>query len=158
MSVKKMKHLTAANQELPEIVFPNLVTEPHEECRGVSSNGDFRRILLEATGETFALLGKRVERSIYVQLGETFKIAEKDIPFHIEKFVVALEEIFGTGASLLEIEMMKKLHKKVGPEFKYQKKNENLTFAEYLAAIRVFLSVRTSTKSKPNEYFDYKFC
>jgi hypothetical protein len=153
-----MKNLTVANQGIPEFVLSNVDVEPCKDRSIVSSDGDFQRIFLEAAHEAFGLFGKRVEQSIYSQLEDTFKIAKKDIPLHVEKFTRALEKIFGPGATLLEIEMMKSLHEKVGPGFKYHTKNENLTFPEYLKAIRVFLSVCTHAKSLPSEYYDYKFC
>jgi len=153
-----MKNLTVANQGLPEAVPFTTAAEPHNDYNGVFPADGFRRIILEAADETFSLLGKKAEQSVYSQLENTFKIAKEDIPLHIEKFARALEKIIGPGAILLEVEMMKRLHEKVGPGFKYHTKNENLTFPEYLTAIRVFLSVCNCTKSLPNEYYDYKFC
>jgi hypothetical protein len=153
-----MKNLSAANQDLPEAVLSSVAVEPLKAQSRVFSAGVFRRIILEAADETFSLLGKKAERSIYSQLEGTFKIAKEDIPLHIEEFARALEKIIGPGAILLEIEMMKSLHEKVGPAFKYHTKNQNLTFPEYLTAIRVFLSACTCAKSLPNEYYDYKFC
>jgi hypothetical protein len=153
-----MKNLTMANQGLPEIVLSSLAVEPHKDRSRAFPIGGFRRIILKAADETFSLLGKKAEQSIYSQLENTFKIAKKDIPLHIEEFARALEKIIGPGAVLLEIEMMKRLHEKVEPGFKYHTRNENLTFPEYLMAIRVFLSVCACAKSRPNEYYDYKFC
>jgi hypothetical protein len=152
-----MKNLTAANQGIPEVVLSSVAAEPCKDYNAFPSCS-FRRIVLEATDETFALLGEKVEQSIYSQLEDAFKIAKKDIPLDVEKFAGALEKLIGPGAILLEVEMMKRLHEKVGPGFKYHTKNENLTFPEYLTAIRVFLSACDSAKSMPNEYFDYKFC
>jgi hypothetical protein len=153
-----MKNLTVANRGIPEVVLSSVGVELYKDHGRVFSEGDFQRIFLEAADEAFALFGKKVEQSIYSQLEEKFKIAKKDIPLHIEKFTRALEKIIGPGATLLEIQMMKRLHEKVGPGFKYHTRNENLTFLEYLKAIRVFLSVCTRAKSLPNEYYDYKFC
>jgi hypothetical protein len=153
-----MKNLTAANQRLPAVVLHSVAVEPSKDNSIVFSVGGFRGIMLEAADETFSLLGKKVEQSIYSQLEDTFKIAKKDIPLHVEEFTRALEKIIGPGATLLEIEMMKRLHEKVGLGFKYHTKNGNLTFSEYLKAIRVFLSVCACAESLPKEYYDYKFC
>jgi hypothetical protein len=153
-----MKNLKAANQGTPEVILSSAGVEPRKDRRRVFPADCFRGIVLEVADEAFALLGKKAEQSIYSQLEDTFKIAKKDIPLHIEKFARALEEILGPGAKLLEVEMIKSLHEKVGPGFKYHTKNENLTFPEYLMAIRAFLSDCDSTKSMPNEYYDYKFC
>jgi hypothetical protein len=152
-----MKNLTA-NKGTPEVVLSSVAVGPLEDHRRVSATDSFRGIILEVTDEAFALLGKKAEQSIYSQLEVTFRMAKKDIPLRIEEFARTLEKILGPGAALLEIEMMKRLRQKVGPEFRYHAKNENLTFPEYLMAIRAFLSTCNSAKSLPNEYYDYKFC
>jgi len=140
------------------MVLSSEASEPRNTHSIVLSEDDFQRIIQEAVDETFLSLGKKTEQSIYSQLKGKFKVVKEDIPLHIEEFATALEEILGPGALLLEIEMMKRLHDKVGPGFKYHTGNDSLTFPEYLVAIRVFLSLCTSEKSLPKEYFDRKFC
>ena len=153
-----MKNPTIANQQVIEVNLPMATVELDKDFDQASLAGDFHRIVLETVDETFSLFGNEAKQSMYSQLEKTFKISKRDIPLQTEKFTTALERIIGPGAKLLEIEMMKSLYEKVGPKFKYSPKKGNLTFAEHLTAIRVFLSVRTSEKPMPNEYYDYKFC
>lgn len=153
-----MKNSTLANQHAVEVDLPMATVELDEDLDRASLAGDFHRIVLETVDEIFSSLGKEAKQSIYSQLEKTCKISKRDIPLQTEKFTTALERIIGPGARLLEIEMMKSLYEKVGSKFKYSPKKGNLTFTEHSTAIRVFLSVRTSEKPMPNEYYDYKFC
>jgi hypothetical protein len=150
---------TGSHQSAFEADLPTITTELHGEVNETALAEDFKKIVLEAVDETLSCMGKEIERSVYSLLEKTFKIARRDIPFEIEKFTGALEEIFGPGAKLLEIEMMKHLYEKIGSKFKYTPRQETLTFTEYLAAISLFLSSGRSTrKPMTDEYYDYKFC
>ena len=71
-----------------------------------------------------------------------------DIPYRIEEFIDAIERIFGTGAKILEIQIMKCLFKKVGYTVKHYSKQKNLTFTEYITAIK-----QQYTKSKKVNYY-----
>lgn len=96
----------------------------------------FSSLFLEAVDETFASLGESCRRSIYVHLENSFRIKREDIPSRIEEFARAVESIFGFGAKLVEIEIMKRLHAKVGG-FKYYPKDSNLSFTQYAAAVKM---------------------
>ncbi|MEM3551074.1 MAG: hypothetical protein QXN87_08685 [Candidatus Bathyarchaeia archaeon] len=97
---------------------------------------DFNTIFLEALDETLASLGESCRQSIYFHLENSFKIERQDIPLKIEEFARAIESIFGFGARLIEIQIMKRLHTKIGG-FKYYPKDENLSFAQYAKAIKI---------------------
>ena len=101
-----------------------------------SADSGFDNLLLEAIDEAFTSLGDSCKQAIYFNLEETFKIKKHDIPIKIEEFVNAIEDIFGLGAKLIEIQIMKCLHRKVG-EFKYFPDEEELTFAEYVTAAKM---------------------
>jgi hypothetical protein len=74
-----------------------------------------------------------------------------DIPHRIEEFTKAIESIFGNGAKILEIQIMKSLFKKVGYQVKQYSGQKNLTFIEYIAAIKREQKNRTRTnKQQPN--------
>ena len=60
-----------------------------------------------------------------------------DIPYRIEEFIDAIDKIFGTGAKILEIQIMKSLFKKVGYTIKYYPEQNNLEFAEYVEAVKL---------------------
>ena len=92
-------------------------------------NHIFEKLLLESIDEALSSLGMSTKH-IYFHLEKNFKINKRDIPRKIGEFADALEEIFGPGARVLEIQIMKRLYQKVGP-FKHFPER-NLTFIEYL--------------------------
>jgi len=98
----------------------------------------FEEILLEAVDEGLSMLGESPKQAIYYHLEKTFKINRMDIPYKIEDFTDAIEKIFGAGAKIIEIQIMKCLFKKVGnnPK-KHPEPKKNLTFTEYIAAARL---------------------
>jgi hypothetical protein len=61
----------------------------------------------------------------------------QDIPYRIEEFTDAVENIFGSGARILEIQIMKCLFKKVGYTFKHYSKRQDITFNEYVTAVKM---------------------
>ncbi len=97
----------------------------------------YEELLFEAIDEGFSVLGESSKQAIYFYLEKTFKINRLDIPYRIEEFTDAIEKIFGTGAKILEIQIMKLLFNKVGYTFKHYSKQKNLTFIEYIAAIKL---------------------
>jgi len=98
---------------------------------------NFEELLLEAIDEGLALLGDSSKQAFYYHLEETFNINRQDIPYKIDEFTDAIEKIFGTGAKILEINIMKCLFKKVGYTFKHYQNPPNLEFTEYIAAVRL---------------------
>jgi len=99
------------------------------------NNRCFEEILLEAVEEVLSSLGSSVKNTVYFYLEKSFNLKRQDIPYKIEKFANAIEEIFGFGAKLLEIQIMKSLHKKVGQNLRYVPKHE-LDFVRYVRAVR----------------------
>lgn len=97
----------------------------------------FEELLLEAIDEGLSLLGKSAKQVVYFHLKKTFKINRQDIPHKLDEFTDAIEKIFGNGAKLLEIQIMKCLFKKVGPTFKHHPKQTKLEFTEYIAAVKL---------------------
>jgi len=102
-------------------------------------NRIFEKLLLEAVDEALSSLGASSKQAIYFHLENTFDINKPDIPHKIEEFANAIEKIFGPGAKFLEIQIMKRLYKKVGP-FKYFPER-GLIFTEYVAAARLSLRI-----------------
>ena len=74
----------------------------------------FEEVLLEAIDEGFSWLGESEKWTIYFYLEKKYKISRQDIPVRIEDFTEAIEDIFGGGAKLLEIRIMKNLFRKMG--------------------------------------------
>jgi hypothetical protein len=98
---------------------------------------EFEKVLLEAIDEGLSLLGESSKQAFYIHLEKTFKMNRQNIPSRIEDFTDAIEKLFGAGAKILEIHIMKCLFKKVGYNFKHYSKQKNLTFMEYIAAVKL---------------------
>ncbi len=106
-----------------------------------SQKNTFDRLVLEAVDEVFSSLGDLCKNAIYVHLEHEYRLSKRDIPNRIREFVSALDQIFGVAAALVEIEIMKRLRKKV-PCFKHSPKQKSLSFDKYVASLDFFL--RTS--------------
>ncbi len=103
-------------------------------------NYDFKRLLLEAVDECLSSLGDSSKQAIYFYLEKAFAIKKQDIPNRIEEFTVAIEKVFGHGAKILEIQIMKRLYEKVGHDFKYSPEKSDLLFTKYVEAARIHVS------------------
>lgn len=112
-------------------------------------NRSFKKLLLEAVDEGLSSLGDLPKQAIYFYLEKTFKIKKQDIPSKIEEFTDAIEKIFGPGAKILEIRIMKHLYKKVGPSFEYFPEKDELLFTKYVAAVRVAFTYAHVQLSSP---------
>lgn len=99
-------------------------------------NHEFNKLVLEAVDEGLASLGDSPKQAIYFYLEKTFKIKRSEIPNRIDEFANALEQIFGHGAKLVEIQIMKLLYEKVGQAFVYFPEKDDLLFTEYMEAAR----------------------
>ncbi|MGD2066721.1 MAG: hypothetical protein PVI43_06100 [Candidatus Bathyarchaeota archaeon] len=96
----------------------------------------FEKVLLEAVDEGLSCLGESGKQTIYFHLETEYNITKQDIPYKIEDFTEALEAIFGLGAKLLEIKIMKNLFTKMGylqPHFHTQ---QVLEFTKYIESAR----------------------
>jgi|SRR4030042_4154171 len=96
-----------------------------------SRKGNFRELLIEAVDNVFSSLGDSCKQAIYFHLKDRYNISKHEIPYRIEDFADALEKIFGAGAKLIEIEIMRALFTKV-QVFSYSPKQEDLSFTNYV--------------------------
>jgi hypothetical protein len=116
----------------------NIKEEMHPlERESTQPNPRFRKLLLEAIDEALSSLGDSVKQAIYFHLEKTFNLKKQEIPDKIEEFTKALEEIFGLGAKLLEIRIIKDFYEKDGQMFKYFPEKDELSFAKYMVAARL---------------------
>lgn len=97
----------------------------------------FEEVLLEAIDEGFSWLGEREKQTIYFFLEKEYNISKHDIPYRIKDFAEAIEDIFGMGAKLLEIKIMKILFTKIGYNFPYLHTQEGLEFTKYIESARI---------------------
>ena len=95
---------------------------------------DFEKLLTEAVDNAFSLLFNSHKQNLYRHLSKRYNINKQDIPYTIDDFVNALQEIFGSSAKLVEIEIMKSLHTIV-QNFTFTPNQSELSFTEYVKAI-----------------------
>ncbi len=95
--------------------------------------------ILEAVDESLALFGDSVRKNIYLRLQNDYCIEKQHIPSKINEFTLAIEEIFGTGAKLIEMKIMETLHAKM-QGFLYISKSKDLMFRDYVQSIRCFFA------------------
>ena len=103
-----------------------------------SSKENFGNLLIEAVDSAFSMLGYSAKQALYLHLRNSFGICREEIPYQIEDFVNALEQIFGQGALILEARILESLNRKT-PSFRFSLKKEELFFLDYLEYLRKFL-------------------
>ena len=123
-----MKQESSGNCSQFQMVIEPAVEEETSERRR------FRKLLQDAVEEGLSTLGETPKHAVYYHLRETFNIRRQDIPDKMYEFADAIEKMFGEGARLLEIQIMKSLHAKTGDRLRHYNKKEGLAFTEYLLA------------------------
>ena len=98
---------------------------------------DFEELLREAIDEELSLLGEPAKQIVYFHLEKTYKMNKLDIPYRIKEFINVIDRIFGTGAKILETQIMKCLFKKVGGTIRHYPEQKNLEFEEYVEAFKL---------------------
>ncbi|UCC33881.1 MAG: hypothetical protein JSW53_02445 [Candidatus Bathyarchaeota archaeon] len=96
---------------------------------------EFKELLREVVDESLSILGDSAKQAIYFSLEREYEIEKEEIPDKIEGFTNAIEEIFGMGAKLLQIQIMKRLYQTIGLDFEYFPEKGELLFVEYVTAI-----------------------
>jgi len=107
-----------------------------------SREKSFETAIIEAVDEGFSPFGHSRKQAIYFHLENIFKIKKQEIPYKIEEFANAIEQIFGAGAKLIEIRIIEALHERTQGFVHLPKKGE-LVFTEYVANLRAFLKLQT---------------
>ena len=97
----------------------------------------FKRLLLDAVDAALSSFGDSSKQAIYFYLEKNFTVKKQEIPNKVEEFANAIEEMFGYGAKILEIEIMKQLYVKIGSSFEYFPEKEDLLFVDYIDAARM---------------------
>ena len=126
--VKKMTETT--NIEINWTVLRENKRKPCEN--------NMKATLLSAVDESLSSFGDSFKQVIYFQLANTYHIKKHEIPNKINEFADAIEEIFGIGAKLIEMKIIKALYEKV-EGFTYIAEKEDLIFTEYIENLRRFL-------------------
>jgi hypothetical protein len=141
--VRTMKKTFKTNWTINEVCLSSLV---ENEGKNISREttftfedaseriSSFSQLLVQAVDEGLSALGESSRQAVYGCLESAFRIRRDDIPQKIAEFSDALEKLFGDSARLLEIQIMKKLYRKVGDIVEYYPEREDITFTEYVAA------------------------
>ena len=95
----------------------------------------FIDIMLEAIDETLSCIGDRGKQLIYDHFEREFGFKKREIPNKIDEFSSALAGVFGASASILEIEIMKRLYAKTGNIVEWSESNQ-FDFAKFVALLR----------------------
>jgi hypothetical protein len=103
-----------------------------------SSRLVFEQLINETIDNVFSSLGTVGRQTIYDYLETKYRLKKDDIADHTMEFSEGLEQMFGHAAALLEIQIMKKLYRKV-PQFKHRPEG-TLTFPDYVNALSHFFS------------------
>jgi len=115
------------------------------------SKRDFDKLLLEAVDEGLSSLGESSKQAIYFHLEKSFNLDKEEIPYRVEDFAGAIEQIFGLGGNVIEITIMQRLYEKVRRDIKLRG-SEDLTFTKYVAALkRSFLERKRAEENNRNE-------
>jgi hypothetical protein len=96
---------------------------------------DFDLILLNSVDEALLSLGEKARKSIYVYLEKNYHLTQGKIPQNLDTFQQALERVFGIGAELIEILIMKNLCAKMGCRLN-SAVNKQLEFVKYVETAR----------------------
>ena len=107
------------------------MSEANKKVKAKSKSGVFERIVMGTVDNVFSSLGESCKQSIYFRLKNSFNISREEIPHRIDAFADALEEMFGVGAKLIKIEIMKLAFSQVRT-IKYPTKQDALLFTDYL--------------------------
>jgi len=115
---------------------------------------EFEELLLESIDDGLSILGDSTKQAVYVCLQKTYGIKKQDIPNKIQRFTHAIEQIFGPGAKLLQIQIMKQLYQRIGHAFEYFPENGELLFLEYVDAVEAsYVQARTQNRPVPLRLF-----
>lgn len=136
IEVQHMSSTTTLQQICPVVVDSNLGVALIELNKRVASGkATFNTVLLDAVDSAFSTVSDLNSEALYAHLKQRFGLSRRAIPYDIEGFTAALEEAFGEGALLIEIQIMKALHNKC-PHVEFAPKQAQLSFPKYLEHFR----------------------
>ncbi|MCX8153457.1 MAG: NitrOD5 domain-containing protein [Candidatus Bathyarchaeota archaeon] len=104
---------------------------------------NYEAALTEAIDAALEPLGPAVARIIYTYMERSLEIKKQEIPNRPEDFTKTIEQIFGEGATLIEIRIMEELHKRF-QDFVHFPKKRKLDFTDYLNDLQTFLRMQSS--------------
>ncbi len=105
--------------------------------RKTSHNSLLETTIMTAVDDSLSSFGDSFKQVIYFQLENAFHIKRQEIPQRIDEFALALEEIFGIGAPLIEMKILKELHDRL-PNFVHFPRGDELVFTDYVKSLYYF--------------------
>lgn len=87
---------------------------------------EMEAIIRNAVDESLSLLGTPGKELMYFHLENSFDLKKQEIPVRLEKFADAIHIVFGSGASLLEDIIVRKLRQSQNPDFSKAKDLESI--------------------------------
>ena len=115
----------------------------------INITDNFEDIFLEAIDDGLSILGETAKNTVYSYLKRTFKMTKQEIPHRIDEYVTAIENMFGIGAKLIQIQTMKSLYKKVRCQIKQYPNHKNLTFTEYFLTLKLEKEQQETRNKQP---------
>lgn len=79
-----------------------------------------RQVLIEAVDQGLISLGESGRKAIYFHLQNIASLVREDIPENLETLERGLEKIFGAGAQMIEMAIIKSLYQKL--DIRYEQK------------------------------------
>lgn len=107
----------------------------HSENKRSPENSQLEMVIMAAVDDSLSSFGDSFKQVVYFQLEQNFHIQPNEIPRRIDEFATAIEEMFGIGATLIEMRILKALHNKV-PDFVHFPRGEDLVFTDYVKNLR----------------------
>ena len=101
----------------------------------------FETALTEAIDDVLSAFGNTNKQAVYRHLENRYDLKKEEIPFKIEGFANAFEQIFGSVAKLIEIKILERLHAKYR-DFSYVPKKGELSFVEFVYNLQLHLELK----------------
>jgi len=108
------------------------------ENEGQPLKNQSEKIILDSLDESLVSFGESAKQAVYSRLRKQYHIERQEIPFRIEAFASAIEEMFGDCSRLIEIKIMEAVHARA-KGFLFIPTQEKLTFKEYMQSLACFL-------------------
>ena len=99
----------------------------------------FENVLNEAIENVFASLSDN-KQALYRHLETNYRIRKEEIPFKIEEFVEAIDQIFGISSKIIQIRIIERLHAN-RIDFSYSPIDDDLNFLDFVLNLKHFLSL-----------------
>ena len=95
----------------------------------------FQEILIETIDQVLTNRGWLTKNAVYRFLESNYSLRKEDIPHHIGEFAETLRQMFGAGALLIEIEVMKNMRQKI-PSLKLEAADADFDFEKYIESAK----------------------